>query len=106
MGLTRDFAPLPHGRFALIEKEVFPRQRPECNGDAWLAKYSETQDRERRVRLTSGVQTTHKCHAGPRGGTERSDSDIAISCHGIRACRVAPLHLVRRRSEIWTFWGV
>jgi hypothetical protein len=24
--LTRDFASLPHGRFALIEKEVFPRQ--------------------------------------------------------------------------------
>src|SRR5262245_61259706 len=23
--LTRDFASLPHGRFALIEKEVFPR---------------------------------------------------------------------------------
>ena len=91
MGLTRDFAPLPHGRFALIEKEVFPRQRLECNGDAWLAKYSETQDWEWRVPLTSRVQTSHECHAGPRGGTERSDIDIAISRRGIPACRVTPL---------------
>jgi hypothetical protein len=84
MGLTRDFASLPHDRFALIEKEVFPQQRPECNEDAGLAKYPETQDREWRVRLTSGVQTTNECHAGPRGGTERSDSDIAISCRADR----------------------
>ena len=34
VGLIRDFASLPHGRFALIEKEVFPRRQTECSGHA------------------------------------------------------------------------
>jgi len=75
MGLTRDFASLSHDRYAFIEKEVFPRRRPKCNQDAWLAKYLETQDRELGVGLITEVQTISECHAGPRGGTERSDSE-------------------------------
>src|SRR5262249_57759131 len=91
MVLTRDFASLPHGRFAFIEKEVFPRQRPECNDDAWLAKYRETKDLEWRARLMSGVQ----CHAGPREGTERSDNDIT----GARSCQFAAKNVTNGRNH-------
>ena len=92
MGLTRDFASLPHDRFALIENGVFPRQRPECNDDAWLAKYLETRQREWRVRLTNRIQ----CHAGPHRGTGRPDSDIT----GARSCLfAAPKNVTNGRNH-------